>query len=332
MEKRCHAPGTIDTTWYEPRNSFLAVYLSCRTGRASWVVVVDTDMVGVSHKPRESASNANRGFGETLMPCNSLPPEILDLIVDNLCDDSTTLKSCCFVSKSWVPRTRRHLFTRIELTTTPSLERWMKAFPDPSNSPAHYARTLEIRGLEVFDRAGADARAWFHSFNKITRLFVNTVEWDTARGTTLIPLHELSPSLKSLQISRRSIPSPKVLDLICSFPLLEDLQLHSLGTEKDTDHWVVPSASPKFAGYLHLTGKNHFIARRLLDFPDGLHFSKVLVRCYIGDAESASGLVAKCSNTLETLFVEYYHYPSSVSISTSAGDQNLIDASGPRHV
>ena len=44
----------------------------------------------------------------------SLPPEIFDLIVEHLREERTTLKVCCVVAKSWVPRARRHLFTRVE--------------------------------------------------------------------------------------------------------------------------------------------------------------------------------------------------------------------------
>ncbi|KAF9642961.1 hypothetical protein BDM02DRAFT_3104213, partial [Thelephora ganbajun] len=42
-----------------------------------------------------------------------LPPEILDYIVDFLYNEPETLKQCCLVSKSWVPRTRKHLFADI---------------------------------------------------------------------------------------------------------------------------------------------------------------------------------------------------------------------------
>ncbi|KAF9643160.1 hypothetical protein BDM02DRAFT_3081141, partial [Thelephora ganbajun] len=43
-----------------------------------------------------------------------LPPEILDYIIDLLHDKPETLKQCCLVSKSWVSRTRKHLFADIE--------------------------------------------------------------------------------------------------------------------------------------------------------------------------------------------------------------------------
>jgi hypothetical protein len=78
----------------------------------------------------------------------SLPPEILDFIVDHLRDEPTTLKACCVVSKSWIHRTRKHLFASVEFRAPKShIELWKKTFPDPSNSPAHHTRSLSIRGI-----------------------------------------------------------------------------------------------------------------------------------------------------------------------------------------
>ena len=75
----------------------------------------------------------------------SLPPEILDLIVDNLRDDEATLESCCLVSKSWISRTRRHLFAHVEFESTECpIHLWMKTFQDPSNSPTCYTRRLDF--------------------------------------------------------------------------------------------------------------------------------------------------------------------------------------------
>ena len=43
-----------------------------------------------------------------------LPPEILDLVIDQLLDEPATFKVCCIASKSWIPRARNHLFARVE--------------------------------------------------------------------------------------------------------------------------------------------------------------------------------------------------------------------------
>ena len=267
-----------------------------------------------------SAHNVNRGSGrlmqleETTMSC-PLPPEIFDLIIDHLHDDAIALRACCFVSKSWVPRTQRYLFAHIKFTTESSLESWMRTFPDPSNSPAHHVRTLSIRGIEVFASVNADGYVWLRSFNNTETLFANPAVWDTARGITLAPLRGLSPTLKSLHLFRSSIPLPDILDLICSFPLLEDLVVGSIGIESGAHKWDLPQTSPKLTGSLRLTGQNRILSRKLMDLPDGLHFSKVLVRCTIEDAALAMELVTRCYDTLESLTIEFY--PSGVFPSAS---------------
>ena len=154
-----------------------------------------------------------------------------------------------------------------------------------------------------------------------------TIGWVTTHQITLAPFCGLSPSLKSLHIFHSSIPLPDVLDLICSFPLLKDLQLSSIGTKSDADSWVVPPTSPRLTGSLHLTGKNRFLSWRLLDLPNGLHFSKILVWCPVQDAGLAMELMARCSDTLESLRIEYY--PPGVLISCFAVNQHLTHVSRP---
>jgi len=69
------------------------------------------------------------------MPNPHLPRETLDYIVDFLHDEPETLKACCLASKSWVPRTRKHLFSEIAFGSGAKVERWTKAFPDSTNPP-----------------------------------------------------------------------------------------------------------------------------------------------------------------------------------------------------
>ena len=76
-----------------------------------------------------------------------LPPEIFDLTIDHLHDEPITLKPCCLVSKSWVPRARRNLFARVEIDSYQRhIQLWMKTVPDPSNSPGHHTRILQLDG------------------------------------------------------------------------------------------------------------------------------------------------------------------------------------------
>ena len=234
----------------------------------------------------------------------SLPPEILDLIVEHLHDEPTTLNACCLTSKSWVPRARRHIFALVEFKSATCLGLWMKAFPDPSNSPAHYARNLSLFNIGTARAATTGAHPWLHSFNRVVVLRVTTLETDD-RQISFTRLHGLSPTLKSLHLLSASIPTTKALNFIYSFPLLEDLTLYSVSPPSDTDGWNAPPTSPKFTGLLFLTGGNRYITRRLLDLP-GLHFPKIKVFCPTGDGDLVKELVLLCSNTLESLFIELY--------------------------
>ena len=57
-------------------------------------------------------------WAETTMSNPILPEELLDYIVDLLHDRVVVLRSCCLVPKSWIPRTQRHLFTKIKRGVT----------------------------------------------------------------------------------------------------------------------------------------------------------------------------------------------------------------------
>ena len=89
------------------------------------------------------------------MPNPCLPLEALDYVVDFLHDESPTLKECCLVSKSWVSRTRKHLFARIQFCSADNLKSWKK-FPDPTNSPAYHTHTLFIGCVEFIEEGNAE--------------------------------------------------------------------------------------------------------------------------------------------------------------------------------
>jgi len=237
----------------------------------------------------------------------SLPPELLDLIVDLLHDQPDALKACCAVSTSWVRRSRKHLFARIEFSLLKShIERWKEAFPDPSQSPTRYTRSLLIRGLPVITTADTGSAGWIHTFSNVVRLHVDTIVGD---DFSLVPFRGLSPTLKSLILAyKSSTPPSEVFGLVCSFPLLEDLALISLGNYNEVGGWSAPSTSPKLTGSLDLRilGGIRSTVRRLLELPGGPHFTKITVSCLDEDVESTMSLLSRCSDTLESLSVCYY--------------------------
>lgn len=236
----------------------------------------------------------------------TLPPEILDFIVSHLRGEKATLRKCCLVSKSWIPRTRRFLFASICFDLNgESVKSWMKAFPDPSNSPAHHVYNLWIWDDGAIAATNAEARPWIRSFDRVQHLTVGAPGWEDTRTVSLVQLHGISPTLRALHLSYSFIPPSEVLSMVCSFPLLEDLSLHPELTGGSIDGWDVPMSSPKLTGCLSLRDEIRGVGRGLLDLPAGLHFTKIMTWCPAGNAELIMELVSRCSHTLESLYVDF---------------------------
>jgi len=263
-----------------------------------------------------------------------LPQEILEYIVDFVHDDPQTLERCCLVSKSWVPRARKHLFANIYFFSAGSLESWKKTFPDVANSPACYARTLFVGCPQVVVGADAEEGGWIQAFSGVTSLAMDNGNQNlNASEISLTPFHRFSPTLKSLRVHGITPPYPQLFDFIRSFPLLEDLNLagHDYllydGGDTHGPKTITLSASPPFTGSLDLDifGGSGEIMRRLLDFPNGLHFRKLAFSWRPrGDLRAVTELVTRCSHTLESLDVKYNSHRTSIRIRIHTNDLILF--------
>jgi hypothetical protein len=230
----------------------------------------------------------------------SLPPEILNLILDHLRDEPTALRACCVVSKPWSHQTRKHLFARVEFHASKAhIELWKKTFPDPSKSPAHHTRSLFIYGLSVITTADGGVGGWIRSFHNLVHLHLGRLSSEDHR-VSLVPFHGLSPTLRSLHLSSTS---REILDLICSFPLLEDLALVALRGGGAADAWNTPSTSPKLTGSLSIIGGIAPAVCRLVGLPNGLNFTEISVGHPGEDVKWTTDLVSKCSDTLESFSI-----------------------------
>ena len=252
-------------------------------------------------------------LSQTAMPNPDLPPEILDYIVDILCDKPKALQKCCLAAKSWVPRARKHLFAEIDFCSLEHLEAWKKTFPDPSKSPAYHTHTLSVYRPYTVASADSGGGGWIQTFSRVTRLNVGENIRDTTHPkASLDPFRRFSPVLKSLHVSSIWLSNSQIFDLVSSLPLLEDLSLTTCGTENDglnvggPPTTIKPSISPVFTGTLELTPLREIkhTVRWLLDLPNGLRFRKLrLSWAREGHLLWINALVKGCSDTLECLDV-----------------------------
>ena len=179
--------------------------------------------------------------------CPRLPPELLDQVVDSLHDSRDALKNCCLISKPWIPHARKHLFAEVRFLTTEKLELWKATFPDPSTSPAHYTKDLFIGCSQVVTAAGIGEDCWVLAFSRVVHFAIDIdrglAKWRVP--VSLVPLYGFSPVMKSLFTSRRSaLPLSQTLNLIRSFPLLEDVSVHMIDHDSNVQPTIIqPSHS-----------------------------------------------------------------------------------------
>ena len=234
-----------------------------------------------------------------------LPPEIVDGIIDLLRGDKETLKQCSLVSKQWVPCCRRYLFDAVEITSFENLEGWKKTFPESAESPACYARSLRVDPTHLVTAGGGVDGDLIKSFTRVVQLKLwNNVPWSrkSIPNATFAPFrtHALS-SVKSLILGFAAVSSSEVLDLICSLPHLEDLEIDTANIVID-DVISRSSTSPPLTGTLTLNRGGDQVANLLKSAPGGLRFRKIILGPYAGERlKRVKDLVVRCSDTLECI-------------------------------
>ena len=240
--------------------------------------------------------------------------ELLDYVVEFLCDSSDALNSCCLVSKPWIPRTRKYIFADIKFSTTKDLLSWKAMFPNPSLSPACYAKSLTMSTPDASWAARAQGGRWLSAFSRVSHFEINITNY-LLLAIPLLQFHGFSPALKSLRISSNGITPLRIFHLVCSFPLLEDISVTILDPAlADSDDnfneqptVVQPSSSLRFTGSLELSvyPGMQLVTPRLLSLPNGLHFRNLrLIWRRTTDVSPTATLVGECSLTLESLRID----------------------------
>jgi hypothetical protein len=243
---------------------------------------------------------------------------MLDHVADHLHDTEDALRNCCLVSKSWVPRARKHLFRQLGFSNPEELQLWKETFPDPSTSPARYTKTLFVGCSEVVTAADAEVGGWITGFSRVEHLTMGSWPFHDPpldEPISLVPFHGFSHALKSLHVGIAFFPFPQFFDLLLSFPLIEDLRVAAFKSAdgaygfNEPQTAAQPSNKPTFTGSLKLNlerGMEPFI-RRLLSLPGGIHFRKLILTGVSGlDPSVIMELVEGCSHTVESLHISEF--------------------------
>ena len=121
-----------------------------------------------------------------------------------------------------------------------------EAFLDLSISPTHFTRSISIHGFPPVTEVGTDTDDWIRTFRGVTHLYWESPALQDGK-VSLVPLRGFPSTVESLRLNFAPF---EVFDLVCSFPLLEDLTLIHPLPKNDTEQCIVPSTPPNFTGPL----------------------------------------------------------------------------------
>jgi len=252
---------------------------------------------------------------------SGIPQEIIDKILDHLVADSgwtesykktlrESLRLCSLVSRSWVPWCRRYLFYTV-LFTPRGVVKWLKTFPVPEKSPAHYVRDLRF---SLGGYRGAPAEFFKHTpwFTKVEKTTVLGYKWFPSLG---IPLSARLPqSATSLTIEANKIDLLQMRNVMMQLPNLDDLLLS--GSPVDVARKPLQGLGTvlrgKFGGKFRLSlgSASEDFVNMLLEAPAGLHFTEVYIHTYYsGECLLQTVRLAEaCRKTLTKIsYARYFH-------------------------
>ena len=254
---------------------------------------------------------------------NVADPDLCSLllnIMDFLHDDPETLVKCHLLRKEWLPSVQERSFAHVDLKRIKHFRRLKEYFPDPLCSPLTYTRSLSI-WPDCSDRITEEDASFIRSsFSRLERLEVSTY----GKVDDLTLFHNLSPTVKDLYLGFNTHTPGQVLNLFCSFPLLESLRATSSGRHTPDEEWEIPESlrPPTLTGTLtlhnHGTDALYILSSKL---PEHFRFRKIVQEWPSKDdfKNTLNYMVQKCSSTLEWIDIQHRTSASSRQFDPNGG-------------
>jgi len=271
-----------------------------------------TNPVQINLTARNSAQHSSSHPPHAPPTCSTFPAIPLDIvneIADHLASDSDfrsirAIRACALVSRSWVQPFQRHHFRVISFDSR-SVDRWIKTFPVPEESPACHVRDLRV-WIEVGSRAlekCAEYTPWFTNVEKLSLLGDGGLP--LLRGSSFWRLPE---SVTTLAIDMGKITLVQVRGIMAQLPNLDNLILSAAESLSRVDTRELSGIGTvlqrSFRGRLVLYNGfvDEDVINMLLETPSGLRFTEVQIHCFTPERlPSAVRLTEACSRTLEKL-------------------------------
>ena len=224
-------------------------------------------------------------------------------IPEDILNDISKLKPYSLDSGKNPTPSREECFKKLVFYDPNQFENWKRAFPDPEKSPAQFVLHLSFYYSWTKCIDDPEASRWIQAFTNVKNLNLDFYQ-HTKMQTIHTSLQNLK-TVKSLRLTSANIHSSIIYNFICSFPLLEDLDISypkggPNGTPMMDTTMLSPNTSPPLTGTLVIRENADHVASLVSKLPCGLHFKEIDWKT-TGEIPPMSALVEKCSNTLERI-------------------------------
>ncbi|KAJ7748652.1 hypothetical protein B0H16DRAFT_1724906 [Mycena metata] len=203
-----------------------------------------------------------------------LPPEIIDIIIDNLHNHPRTLRACGLVSRNWLGGSRHHLFGRGIYLAARDLETFRSLVQSPCNTLSFHLRSIRVAGFQY----GELTQLWslLPNFTQLRSIHIhgNPIRFDS----DVVGAHKLA-SVRSVALSRAIFTAYDGLNrFLLRFPFLTALEVDRAGFSQGADTEITPlhftfkletlkiTVTPALMAWLRWTGFSLGAQSVVLDF------------------------------------------------------------------
>jgi hypothetical protein len=157
----------------------------------------------------------------------TVPPEIVDAIIDHCHTDRPTLASCSLVSRTWLTTSRFHLFEHPTLTST-NCDDFLALLDTPRCTVKSQVRAVTMFGTGWRHLAQAIARVV--ALETLTALHLLGLALEFLQPFPILP----NPALKTLRMAGNRLGSFRQLsNFVALFSSIEVLELHDTEWRSD---------------------------------------------------------------------------------------------------
>ncbi|TDL26661.1 hypothetical protein BD410DRAFT_836514 [Rickenella mellea] len=155
-----------------------------------------------------------------------LSAELTDIIIDYLCDDRPSLRSCSLVCRSWLPSSRFHLISTLELDFYSDFEKRFPIISSLDSTIPPYVRHLKLAVCYVWEERLVDCLSMLPTFGALKSISLSFVAWSELTLEAKNSLLDVLRGLKILRLNHIQFDTfEEALEFLSLVPSLECLSL-----------------------------------------------------------------------------------------------------------